>query len=147
MIFTGLNQQSCYEAFIELCRHFKMEDKGEIKSFLGLNVTHDWDNHSISINQPGYIDRLLARFNMSNTISASTPLQPGCQLLVATYNDKLCNITLYQELIGSLNHLAVYSRPDIAFAMSKLSQFNSTPTNTHLHQGIVQFLFEIKLTK
>jgi hypothetical protein len=129
---AGPNKQSCYEVYLELCRHFKMEHKGEVKSFLGLNITCNWENHSISINQPGYIDRLLARFNMSNAKSATTPLEPGCQLLVATYNDKLCDSTLYQELTGSLNHLAIVSRPDIAFAVSKLSKFNSAPTNTYL---------------
>src|SRR5437773_10858307 len=38
----------------------------------------------------------------------------------------------YTEITGSLNHLAVYSRPDIAFVVSTLSQFNSDPTMTHM---------------
>jgi hypothetical protein len=33
--------------------------------------------------------------------------------------------------MGSLNHLAITSRLDIAFAFSKLSQFNSMRANTH----------------
>jgi hypothetical protein len=133
---AGPDQQSCYEVFLELSCHFQMEDKGEVKSFLGLNIICNWENGSISINQPGYIDRLLARFNMTNCKTASTPLEPGCQLLVATPNDKLCDSTLYQELTGSLNHLAVFSRPDIAFAVSKLSQFNSNSTNTYLKAAL-----------
>ena len=47
-------------------------------------------------------------------------------------NVKLANSISYQELTGSLNHLAITSRPDIAFAVSKLCQFNSKPTLTHL---------------
>ena len=46
-------------------------------------------------------------------------------------NDTLCNVKLYQELIDSLNHLAVFSRPDIVFAVSKLSKYNSNPSATH----------------
>jgi len=128
---AGPNQQSCYEVYIELCQHFKMEDKGAVKSFFSLNVVHDWENHSISINQPGYIDRLLARFNMFNAKTAKTPLEPGCQLHTASPDDKLCDQTRYQELTGSLNRLAVFSHPDTSFAVSNLSQITSNPTSTH----------------
>jgi hypothetical protein len=38
----------------------------------------------------------------------------------------------YQEMIGSLNHLAVFSRPDISNAISQLSQFLQDPTETHM---------------
>lgn len=37
----------------------------------------------------------------------------------------------YCQLIGSLIFLANGSRPDIAFAVSKLSQFLESPTTTH----------------
>ena len=132
----GPSQQLCYEVYHELCKHFKMQDKGAVKSFLGLNIMRNWEEHSISINQPGYIDRLLARFNMINAKTTSTPLEPGCQLLKATQPDKLCDPTRYQELTGSLNHLAVFSRPDISFAVSKLAQFNANPTMTHWKAGL-----------
>ena len=132
----GPKQELCYEVYYELCKHFKMQDKGAVKSFLGLNITHNWEKHSISINQPGHIDRLLARFNMINAKTTSTPLKPGCQLLKATQPDKLCDPTRYQELTGSLNHLAVFSRPDISFAVSKLAQFNANPSMTHWKAGL-----------
>src|SRR5438552_17850353 len=100
-------------------------------SFLGLNIMRNWEELSISINQPGYIDKLLARFNMINAKTTSTPLEPGCQLLKVTQPDKLCDPTRYQELTGTLNHLAVSSRPDISFRAFSLAQFNSDHLMTH----------------
>ena len=73
---------------------------------------------------------------MINAKTSNTPLEPSCQLLKATETDKLCDLTRYQELIDSLNHLAVFSRPDISFAVSKLAQFNTTPTMTHWKAGL-----------
>jgi hypothetical protein len=35
--------------------------------------------------------------------------------------------------MGSLNHLAIFTRPDISLAVSKLSQFNQDPSITHLN--------------
>jgi hypothetical protein len=40
-----------------------------------------------------------------------------------------------QHLIA-INHFAVYTRPDIAFAVSKPAQFNANPTATHLKAAI-----------
>ena len=56
----------------ELSHHIQTVNKGEVKSFLGLKVVRNHQKHTISINQPGYIDRLLAKFNMTNVKSAST---------------------------------------------------------------------------
>src|SRR5437773_9472053 len=69
---------------------------------------------------------------MHNAVPAKTTLPPSLPLLKATKLDRRCNQLEYMEIMGSLNHLAVYSRPDIAFASSTLSQFNSDPTTTHL---------------
>jgi hypothetical protein len=38
----------------------------------------------------------------------------------------------WQELVGSLNHTAIFSRPDISFAVSQLSQFLMEPTASHM---------------
>jgi hypothetical protein len=53
-------------------------------------------------------------------------------MLKSKPGDKLCSAKYYQHIMGSLNHLAAYTRPDIAFAVSKLAQFNANPTATHL---------------
>ena len=73
---------------------------------------------------------------MTNARSVSTPFEYGTKLKLATANDTLCNVKLYQELTGSLNHLAVFTRPDIVFAVSKLSKYNSNPTTTHLKAAL-----------
>jgi len=39
------------------------------------------------------------------------------------------NITTYQRLVGSLNHLARWTRPDITFAVHSLARSMSSPTS------------------
>src|SRR5271170_106850 len=98
--------------------------------FLGLNVTYE--NGGIQLNQIGYIHRKAQEFGLTDSKPCDTPLDPSLPLVLAKSGDKLVEPTSYQELTGSLNHLAITSRPDIAFAVSKLCQFNSKPTATHL---------------
>jgi hypothetical protein len=108
-----------------------MQNLGYPTTFLGLNVIRDADL-SITINQFGYIERTLSRFNVTTCRPAKTPLDPSLPLLKAWSNDKQANILLYQEIVGSLNHLAVYSRLDITFPVCKLSQFLIDPTESHM---------------
>ena len=75
---------------------------------------------------------MLNRFSMNDANAAKTPLKPSLPLLKATPRDGRANLTLYQEVIGSLNHIAVYSQLDISNAVFQLSQFLQDPTETHL---------------
>ena len=69
---------------------------------------------------------------MDKCTSTSTPIEHSLELFKATPYDDRCNQTLYQEIVGSLNHLALFSRPDVSWSVSYLSQFMSDPTELHL---------------
>jgi len=113
----------------ELSQRFKLRNHGPVKSFLGLNV--EQANGIIQLNQIGYIQRKAEEFHLTKSKPVDTPLDPSLPLAPATSNDKLCDQKTYQKLMGSLNYLAITSRPDIAFTVSKLCQFNNNPTLTH----------------
>jgi hypothetical protein len=125
-------QEDCEAFYHELAKHVKVENKGPIKSFLGINVIRDFENHLIAINQSAFIDYIIADTGLTNAKSTGSPLDPSLPLLKAKPGDKMANEKYYGHVTGSLNHLAIYTRPDIVFAVSKLSQFNSAPTATHL---------------
>jgi hypothetical protein len=66
------------------------------------------------------------------------PLPNGLDLLKSDHISNLLDPkqqSLYEEIAGSLNHLALslFSRADIAFAVSKLSQSGSALSSEHLH--------------
>lgn len=50
--------------------------------------------------------------------------------------------TYYQQMIGSLIYLMIGSRPDIAWAVSRLSQYMQEPTNEHVEAAkqVFQYL-------
>ena len=131
ILVLAQHESQCLRVFDGLSNHFEVQNKGAPKTFLGLNIIRK-NPSSITINQSGYIDRLLSRFNMTNAVTAPTPLNASLPLVKAQPIDRRINVTEYQELIGSLNHAAVFSRPDISYAVSQLSQFLTDPSSTHL---------------
>lgn len=85
-----------------------------------------------TLNQKGYITELLNQFGMINANPVSNPIDTNVKMIKEEKesNDKESKPP-FRELVGALMYLAVATRPDIAHAVSALSQFNSSFGQTH----------------
>ena len=71
------------------------------------------------------MEKVLSRFGFSDCAPAPTPYDSSVLL---RKNPRIARDQLrYSQIIGSLMYLASAIRPDISFAMSKLSRFVSNP--------------------
>ncbi|XP_072762590.1 uncharacterized protein [Anoplolepis gracilipes] len=61
----------------------------------------------------------------------NTPMEPNLKLTMQGENQENKDNVPYRELIGCLMYLAVTTRPDIAYAISFLSQFNNGYGSEH----------------
>lgn len=115
-----------------LSTRFDITDLGIPRLFVGIQIECE-SADSITIHQSHYVDVILERFNMLDCNPASTPLDPKVNLIPAipTTNTASPADFSFQVLIGSLMYAAIGTRPDIAFTVQCLSQFNSKPTPTH----------------
>lgn len=107
---------------------FKLKDLGSVRRYLGMRINVDKESHTITVDQQQYIEQLLTRFDMSDCRSIDTPIE--CKLNIEKSEQCVTDIP-YQRLIGSLMYLAVLTRPDIAYSVSYLSQFNNCYNATH----------------
>src|SRR5437762_11968268 len=112
----------------QLAGEFEMKDLGKLEHFLGMRITRG-PNGSISIDRNGYIHRILERFGMEASRPVSTPIAAGARLVIGETES---DIKEYQAMIGSVMYAMLCTRPDLAYAIQQLSQFNSNPTNVHL---------------
>ncbi|MCH81484.1 retrovirus-related Pol polyprotein from transposon TNT 1-94 [Trifolium medium] len=76
----------------------------------------------------------LGNLNLLATKPCPTPMQPHLQLHKSS-GHPLSEPTTYRRLIGGLLYLT-HSRPEIAYAVSKLSQFLDSPTDAHMLAGL-----------
>lgn len=127
-----------------LSNNFKIKDLGEIKKCLGVNVKINKSEKTISISQEDYIDQLLLKFNMNLCKPIDTPMET--KLHVSKDENNVDEVFPYQQMIGSLMYLAVLTRPDIAFAVGFLSQFNNSYTKQHCSY-VKRILRYLKKTK
>lgn len=110
----------------DLMNIFEMKDLGRATQVLGMRVTQE--QNKITLDQTGYIKKVLEQFNMTECKPVNTPLDSGMKFEKGEQNDL---DSKYRSLIGSIMYIAVCTRPDIAFAASLLSQFNNCHSETH----------------
>uniref|UniRef100_A0A5S6QKH9 Reverse transcriptase Ty1/copia-type domain-containing protein n=1 Tax=Trichuris muris TaxID=70415 RepID=A0A5S6QKH9_TRIMR len=116
----------------ELANTFKVRNLGPISYGLGIQFKQNEKKGTISMCQRSYVLNLLKRFGMQNCKPATTPLAPNLKLTkpLTVSKEEMLRFP-YQTLIGSLMYLAVATRPDIAYAVSSLSQFNTNYAEEH----------------
>jgi hypothetical protein len=110
-----------------LSNNFEMKDLGE-DVILNIKLLRE-GNGRVTLVQSHYVEKVLSHFGYSECEPASTPYDPSKLL---KKNRRIARDQLrYSQIIGSLMYLASATRPDISFAVSKLSWFVSNPGDDH----------------
>ena len=115
-----------------LSAEFEMEYLGTVKWLLGIHI--EINKQGISLSQQKYVDDILRRFHMEECNSVTTPADHNVKLSEQG-DEPPADLTLYLQLIGSLMYLVTYTRPDLAFIVTRLSQFNKCPSTLHMAQA------------
>ena len=111
-----------------LSRCFEMKDLGVPNVILNIKLLRD-ENGGITLLQSHYVENVLSRFGYSDCTPSPTPYDASVLL---QKNRRIARDQLrYSQIIGSLIYLASATRPDISFAVSKLSRFVSKPGDEH----------------
>lgn len=130
IILVSRNLNKIEELKKNLVQEFDVRDLGEINYCLGIEFSRN--NDTIALHQSGYIRDILDRFGMTESKPVSTPMDPNVKLVKPDENSDIGATKIpYREFIGALIYLAVSTRPDIAFAISSLSQFNDCYDQNH----------------
>jgi hypothetical protein len=108
---------------------------------LGIHLQRDREKRLIHLSQTALIDKVVRRFGQENARAISTPMEHGA---VVTRKDSpkseedkaKVDVRKFGELIGSLQYLAQGTRPDIAYATSRLASVLNDPGEKHYNMGL-----------
>jgi hypothetical protein len=118
-----------------------MKDLGQLKYFLGIEVARS--KAGISLSQRKYILDLLAETGMLDCKPVATPIEMNHKLGIYP-NQSQTDKGRYQRLVGRLIYLS-HTRPDIAYAVSVVSQFMHSPSKEHM-EAVGRILRYLKTT-
>jgi hypothetical protein len=110
-----------------LCQSFDMKDMDDADVILNIKLIKG--ENGITPMQSHYVEKVLSHFGYKDSKPSPTPYYPS---LILRKNKRISRDQLrYSQMIGSLMYLASATRPDISFAVSKLSWFTSNPGDDH----------------
>jgi hypothetical protein len=108
----------------------EVSNLGEIKEFLGVEIIRDRSKKSLTITQRSFINKILNKYNKANNKPKTLPLPIGVKLS-KNLEESSTTKERYQQEIGSLIYLTIFTRPDLVYSVNYLARFMSNPSIEH----------------
>ena len=122
ILLFGKDKQLVASTKKKLCGAYEMRDMGDLDDYLGLEIHRDRAKGILSLTQSTYTHKMLDVYGFGDGALHKTPMDSRAIYTANTEEEtNEANVKEYQAMIGSLLYLAVYSRPDILYAVVKLS--------------------------
>ncbi|CAI5948005.1 unnamed protein product [Closterium sp. NIES-64] len=107
----------------ELLKRHTCTDLGEVRSYLGLQITRDRARRTITLTQSHMVQQVLQRFGFTYSSPQATPLATRHSLSALPSDESVESSGPYPELVGSLMYLMTCTRPDLAYPLSILARY------------------------
>jgi hypothetical protein len=115
----------------ELGSRHRIKDLGEADTCVGIRIHRDRANRRLAIDQESFLAKALKDFDLLEARGAKNPADSCSLLAKGAEDEELFDAPTYQKAVGCLMWAMVGTRPDISFAVGKLSQHNNRPVLRH----------------
>ncbi|CAI7737922.1 unnamed protein product [Closterium sp. NIES-54] len=117
----------------ELQKRHTCTDLGELTSYLGLRITRDRAQRTITLTQSHMVQQVLQRFGFTYSSPQSTPLPTGHSLSAPPSDESVEPSGPYPELVGCLMYLMTCTQPDLGYPLSLLARYVAPGRHQKVH--------------
>ncbi|CAI7885812.1 unnamed protein product [Closterium sp. NIES-54] len=113
---------------------FKCSKMGDVKYYLGMHVERDLDKGVLRLHRKKYCEGLAEKYGLQDGGKPAIPLPSGFTVEPCADEEVVgeSDRKLFHSMVGALNYPANHTRPDIAFATSRLASVVSRPNHEQL---------------
>lgn len=129
------DKQEADQAIETLRKKYSISDLGDLKWFLGVHILRDRMKKSLWLSQKAYVEKIATQFGVDLLAKPPSTPMAEAELLPNKYEASRQSIRTYQQKTGSLLFATITTRPDCAFAVSRLARFNQNPGQEH-HEAV-----------
>ncbi|CAI7805374.1 unnamed protein product [Closterium sp. NIES-54] len=133
LVFATAHMEALAHVKSELQKRHTWTDLGEVTSYLGLRITWDRAQRTITLTQSHMVQQVLQRFGFTYSSPQSTPLPTGHSLSGPPLDESVELSGLYPELVGCLMYLMTCTRLDLAYPLSLLSRYMAPGRHRKVH--------------
>ncbi|CAI7867369.1 unnamed protein product [Closterium sp. NIES-54] len=119
LVFATADTAGLAHVKSELQKRHTCTDLGELRSYLGLQITRDRAQRTITLTQ----SQVLQGFDFTYSSPQATPLSTRHSLSALPSDESVEPSGPYPELVGCLMYLMTCTRPDLAYPLSILARY------------------------
>jgi hypothetical protein len=118
-----------------LLNTFRGKDKGGLYHYLGNLIHRDRSEKCLYLDQRHFVKTLLYKAGMETAHGKYIPIQKEALSEVPSNGLEDDQSANFRSIVGALLHVSTTSRPDIAYAVGRLSRHMKEPAERHLDQA------------
>ncbi|CAI7905749.1 unnamed protein product [Closterium sp. NIES-54] len=118
LVFATADTEALALVKAELQERHTCTDLGELHSYLGLQITRDRAQCTITLTESHMVHQVLQRFDFQFCSPQPTPLSTGQSLSAPPSDEFVESSGPYPELVGCLIYLMTCTRPDLAYPLT-----------------------------
>ncbi|WJZ95597.1 hypothetical protein VitviT2T_014356 [Vitis vinifera] len=131
MLIFGTSLEVVCETKKFLVSKFDMNDLREAEVILGIKITRT--PNELKLSQEHYVEKNIRKFEHFDCKPVSTPCDPNSQL--KKIREHSVTQIEFAHIIGSLMYLMNYTKPNIAYAVGRLSRYTQSPNQDYWTAG------------
>ncbi|CAI7883973.1 unnamed protein product [Closterium sp. NIES-54] len=133
LVFATADTEALALVKSELQKRHTCTDLGELRSYLGLQITRDRARRTITLTQSHMVQQVLQRFGFTWSLAQATPLVTGHSLSAPPSDESVEPSGPYPELVGCLMYLMTCTRPDLAYPLGLLACYVAPGRHQKVH--------------
>ncbi|CAI7840901.1 unnamed protein product [Closterium sp. NIES-53] len=133
LVFATADRVALVDVKLKLQKRHTCTDLGELRHYLGLQITKDRAARTITLSQSHMVQQVLQRFELQHSTVQRTPLAVDHRLTGPFPDESFEPSGPYSELVGCIMYLMTCTRPDLAFPLSILARFVAPGRHRPVH--------------
>ena len=136
LLIASNSIEALHEATNQLQQAFPVKDLGPMEYCLGIKVSRNRIEGTLSISQKKTIEEILRKYEMQECKPTPTPMTAPCKLSIEDGPKTMEEIQFmktipYRQILGSIRYLVSCTRPDLSVSAGYLSRFMQNPGVKH----------------
>ncbi|CAI7859925.1 unnamed protein product, partial [Closterium sp. NIES-54] len=133
LVFATADTEALTLVKSELQKRHTCTDLGELRSYLGLQITRDRARRTITMTQSHMVHQVLQRFGFQFSSPQPTPLYTSHSPSAPPSDEPIEPSGPYPELVGCLMYLMTCTKPDLAYPLSLLARYVAPSRHQKVH--------------
>ncbi|CAI7855811.1 unnamed protein product [Closterium sp. NIES-54] len=138
LVFATADTEALTLVKSELQKRHTCTDLGELRCYLGLQITRDRARRTIILTQSHMVHQVLQRFGFQVSSPLPTPLFTSQSFSAPPSDDSVEPSGPYPELVGCLMYLMTCTRPDLAYPLSLLARYVAPGRHRKVHWDVAK---------